>query len=56
MKCPKCGGNTRIVDVRQKTNGDERRRACCQCGCTFITAEQKIRECRKYGKNPKRIK
>lgn len=54
MKCPKCGGKTRIVDVKTKSN--VRRRECQECGCTFITTEQILRECRKYGKNPRRNK
>ena len=38
MMCPKCGGDTRVVDSR--SDGRRiRKRKCCDCGKTFHTIE-----------------
>lgn len=38
MKC-KCGGETRVVDVRPVNNSLRRRRSCMECGVRFNTFE-----------------
>lgn len=39
MTCPVCGGNTRIVDSRNKDDHKKRRRVCQECGYKFNTIE-----------------
>ncbi len=44
MKCPKCGGKSCVVDVREVPYGVRRRRSCEECGCRFSTVEVRIEE------------
>jgi len=39
MKCPKCGGKTRVVKVREKENFTWRVRRCNVCNFQFQTKE-----------------
>ena len=41
MNCPKCGGKTRVADVRHPNSNDEtlRSRVCAVCGFLFHTVE-----------------
>ena len=39
LKCPKCGGKTRIIWVRHKKEFTVRSRECVKCGYRFITKE-----------------
>lgn len=41
MLCPKCGGNTAVVDVchNDRVNETYRKRRCKQCNQFFYTAE-----------------
>lgn len=39
MTCPVCGGNTRIIDSRNKDDHKKRRRICQECGYKFNTIE-----------------
>ena len=38
MECPKCYGNTTVLETRQG-NGVKRRRECLECGYRFSTVE-----------------
>lgn len=42
MKCPSCGGRTRVYDTRARLGGVLRRRQCKVAGCwaKFVTVEQ----------------
>lgn len=40
MKCPECGGDTKVTDTRY---GDTRTRRCFVCGCRFQTFETLIK-------------
>ena len=44
MKCPKCGGKTRVRDNvnNEKTNERYRQRKCLECGHTFYTIEFEV--------------
>lgn len=37
MKCPRCGGDSRIIETRQLQNGEKRRRHQCSSGHKFTT-------------------
>ena len=39
MTCPVCGGDTRIIDSRNKDDHKKRRRICQKCGYKFNTIE-----------------
>lgn len=39
MTCPVCGGDTRIIDSRDKEEFKKRRRKCLECGYKFNTIE-----------------
>lgn len=39
MTCPVCGGDTRIIDSRNKDDHKKRRRVCQECGYKFNTIE-----------------
>ena len=39
MKCPKCGGQTKVTESRLWGNTTLRRRKCLGCGRIFITEE-----------------
>lgn len=39
MTCPVCGGDTRIIDSRNKDDHKKRRRVCQKCGYKFNTIE-----------------
>lgn len=39
MTCPICGGDTRVVDSRNKDDHKKRRRVCQKCGYKFKTIE-----------------
>lgn len=40
MKCPKCGGKTRVADVRHPVSAETlRSRVCAVCGHLFHTVE-----------------
>lgn len=40
MKCPACGGETRVVDCREESPEVRwRRRGCVRCGVRFNTVE-----------------
>ena len=39
MTCPICGGDTRIIDSRNKDDHKKRRRICQECGYKFNTIE-----------------
>lgn len=39
MTCPVCGGDTRIVDSRNKDDHKKRKRVCQKCGYKFNTIE-----------------
>ncbi len=40
MRCPKCGGDTAVIDSRLTTyNRIRRRRKCKECGYRFSTLE-----------------
>ena len=49
MKCPVCGGNTRVMETRENQWGNERKRECLECGIRFITLERVTRVCKKNG-------
>jgi transcriptional repressor NrdR len=40
MKCPYCGGKTKVVDSRSAGEGIRRRRECLVCGQRFTTYER----------------
>ena len=40
MKCPKCGGKTRVRDSRSYHGTTRRRRVCLICGGRFSTVEE----------------
>ena len=40
MICPECGGETRVLETRDKTNGTTRRRHECANRHRFTTMEQ----------------
>ena len=37
--CPKCGANTKVIDVRDHDLGARRRRECIDCHCRYTTIE-----------------
>lgn len=39
MKCPKCGGDSKVTDSRKAHDEIYRRRACKKCGYSFYTFE-----------------
>ena len=39
MKCPKCGGNTKIKESRQREHYYFRRHECLKCHARFSTHE-----------------
>lgn len=39
MRCPRCGGDTRVVDSRSDYDSVWRRRECRICGHRFSTTE-----------------
>lgn len=42
MRCPICGGRTRVLDVREKRKMVKRRRECLDCLTRFNTEEKLI--------------
>jgi hypothetical protein len=40
MICPDCGGNTSVVDSRQRAGACQRRRVCMSCNLRFVTYER----------------
>ncbi len=39
MVCPKCGGNTKVVDSRAEVDCVNRKRQCTDCSYRFLTIE-----------------
>lgn len=39
MKCPVCGGRTKVVNSREKDNRKKRRRVCTECKYDYYTYE-----------------
>lgn len=39
VKCPKCNGDTTVLETRQRKDGMSRRRMCIECGNRFSTME-----------------
>lgn len=39
MKCPVCGGNTKVIDSRCEDDCVNRKRMCLECGYRFATIE-----------------
>ena len=39
MKCPICGNNTKVIDVRHDCESIGRKRECKTCGHRFYTME-----------------
>lgn len=54
MKCPQCGGKTRVIDTRLRvTDNAPRRRHCCgMCGHRFSTIESIVNACRVPRRDP----
>lgn len=42
MRCPICGGRTKVLDVREKQGKMKRRRECLDCFTRFTTEEKLI--------------
>lgn len=42
MNCPKCGGETKVIDLAKAPEDIYRKRGCKQCGSTFFTVEYEI--------------
>ena len=40
MKCPKCDGETAVIDSRPDDTGIRRRRVCLDCEYRFTTRER----------------
>ena len=40
-RCPKCGGDSTVIDTRERLNSDiRRRRKCLSCGYRWSTVER----------------
>lgn len=50
MKCPRCGGPSRVTDTERRTEGTLRRRLCTssRCGHKFQTLEKPAQMVRGY--------
>ena len=46
MKCPVCGGKTKITRTEKYDTVVRRCRCCVKCGWHFNTAEEEMHECR----------
>ncbi|WP_044737265.1 hypothetical protein [Geobacillus kaustophilus] len=44
MRCPICGGRTKVLDVREKQGKMKRRRECADCLTRFTTEEKVVME------------
>ncbi|ACD47101.1 hypothetical protein [Geobacillus phage GBSV1] len=42
MRCPICGGRTKVLDVREKRDKVKRRRECSDCLTRFNTEEKLV--------------
>lgn len=42
MRCPICGGRTKVLDVREKRDKVKRRRECPDCLTRFTTEEKLV--------------
>lgn len=51
MVCPKCSGETRVIDVVKAKNENYRRILCKSCGHTFFTVEYETENNEIFRKN-----